>query len=434
MRVNILSQIALLLLAGALCRCTPAAAADTSDNGSALTEQTDTSTTEKPSTENPLMYVDWISLGKKTIEVGEGFKDVSFKLFSSRDWTVDYDRDLISIEPESGPGQVDSQAVRISLREGVAWDSYIRDAVFTAGSKTVKLPFKTVLRPWPLPQPGDTLTIIEYNVERGMQADKANNFDNFVAWVKAHDPDVLLLCECNDLNDETLGRLAVRWGHPYAKLTFDDGWNPAITSKYPMDRVVKFTKGTAHGAVAAKILGINFICYHAVAGWFDTNDWYNGEARDYDGYGSTPDTFDYRIAELHNIFDNTIFKYPEEKRWLISGDFNAVSRTEARWWNNGERYWVEHDYILGLGFWTDIMRVQHPDDHMFTYSRYHDWDDAKMDACEAQPQQMAYERLDYFYISEPLVPLAAESSVLSDDFTRASSDHRPIMLKLIYQE
>lgn len=389
---------------------------------------------------NPMMYIDWVGFSKGSIKVGKDFRSETIKIFASRDWTVEYNRDLLVIEPENGPGQVDSQLVKISLKEGIDWETdildakgYIPDAVFTAGKKVRNLAFITSIPDYPLPKDGDILTIVEYNIERGMAADKADKFDNFVKWVKEQDPDILLLCECNEFNDEKMRRLAARWGHPYAAVTVDDGWNPAITSKYPLENLVKYTKGFSHGALSAKILGINFICIHSCASWFDTNDWYGGEAKDYDGNGSI-NSFDYRISELHCLFDSTIFKYPGEKYWLLTGDLNAVSPTEKRWENWHEGYYVEHNYILSLDFWTDIMREQHPDDPMFTYARNHVWDEEAMQKTEDNPQQMSYERLDYFYISDALVPLAGESGVVSDDFTTTKSDHRPIRMTLTYKK
>jgi len=412
-----------------LCSCgKPAADSAVSEEQEEIQEEQ-----EEEETTNPLMLIDYIGLGKQEIPIGEDFTSAEFKLFSSRDWNVEYDRNLIKIEPENGPGQVDSQLVKVSLREGVAWDSYVPDAVFTAGKSSKTLAFYTYIPDYPLPQPGDTLKIIEFNILAGMKYDKANNFDNFVAWVKAQDPDVLLLCECNEFNDEKMRRLAARWRHPHVAVTVDDGWNPAITSKYPLEQLTKYSKGLSHGAVSAKIAGINYICVHSCASWFDNNDWYGGEPNDYDGNGSINST-DYRISELHCLFDQTIFARPEETRWILSGDLNAVSPTEKQWWYNGEGYFVEHNYILSLGCWTDIMRQQHPDLPMFTYSRAHDWSESSISSYDGKPNQMSYERLDYFYLSPELVPCAHSSAVLSDSFTDATSDHRPILLKIIYPE
>lgn len=373
---------------------------------------------EDPSEQdNPLMRYPYLTLSQRRVEIGEDFDGVTLQLFSSRQWQADYDSTLICIEPDTGPGQIDTQQIRISLREGVRFDSYIPDAVFTCEDWSIKLPFKTVLRDYPLPQKGDTLTIMEFNIERGMASDKEYNFDNFVAWVKEIDPDVLLLCECNEFNDETFSRLAVRWGHGYSALTFADGWNPAISSKYPLSQVVRFTNGMSHGAVKAEILGIGFICLHACAGWHV--DWYEGE-QDYDGDGDTDD-FDYRIAELHNIFDHTIFTDSgKDASWILTGDFNAVARSEKQWFYWGDKYWVEHDYIAGLGYWTDIMRAQHPDEALYTYGRNRNWNSGSA------------ERLDYFYLSPNLVGKAADSRVIADEFTASHSDHRPIVLRMVY--
>ena len=40
-----------------------------------------------------------------------------------------------------------------------------------------------------------TFKVVNYNILQGMVADKGNNYDNFVAWVKEQDPDVLALEE-----------------------------------------------------------------------------------------------------------------------------------------------------------------------------------------------------------------------------------------------
>lgn len=35
-----------------------------------------------------------------------------------------------------------------------------------------------------------TLRILYWNIQDGMWADQANNYDNFVAWVQEYDPDI----------------------------------------------------------------------------------------------------------------------------------------------------------------------------------------------------------------------------------------------------
>lgn len=406
MRLRFLS-LAMFLASVMMCCCSEVAGTEKPES-------------EKPGKEEPpIMQFDFLSLGKKEIGIGEDFTSVSFNIFSTRDWTVSYDDALISIEPSFGPGQVDSQKVTVSLLRPDKWDAYIEDAVFTAGEWHSYLRFKTIVPDYPLPQPGDTLTVVEFNIERGMASDIDNNFDNFVEWVKALDPDILLMCECNNFDDAKMSRLAARWKHPHVTVANSDGWNPAITSKYPIEDIVKYETAMQHGAVQGTILGINFICLHACATYYDALKWYKDEVVDYDGNGKI-NGFDYRLAELHNIFDHTILADGgKEKDWVFTGDFNAISRTEIQWWDRGDKYWVEHDYIKSMDFWTDVMREQHPGNPLFTYGRNRVWD------------AESSERLDYFYLSPSLVPCAVETAVLNDDFVAGHSDHRPIVMKLV---
>ena len=41
----------------------------------------------------------------------------------------------------------------------------------------------------------DNLRVLYWNIQNGMWSDQANNYNNFVAWVKKYDPDVCVWCE-----------------------------------------------------------------------------------------------------------------------------------------------------------------------------------------------------------------------------------------------
>src|SRR5690606_3689655 len=43
----------------------------------------------------------------------------------------------------------------------------------------------------------DDIKVISFNILEGMKTDRPNDYDNFVAWVQDHDPDVLALREVN---------------------------------------------------------------------------------------------------------------------------------------------------------------------------------------------------------------------------------------------
>ena len=42
-------------------------------------------------------------------------------------------------------------------------------------------------------------SVLYWNVQNGMWSDQGNNYDNFVKWVKKHDPDVCVWAECKSL-------------------------------------------------------------------------------------------------------------------------------------------------------------------------------------------------------------------------------------------
>ena len=57
-----------------------------------------------------------------------------------------------------------------------------------------------------------------------MKLDKAQNFDNFVDWVKEKDPDFMALCECNAFTEESLTALATGTPTPYSARRADFRW------------------------------------------------------------------------------------------------------------------------------------------------------------------------------------------------------------------
>ena len=102
----------------------------------------------------------------------------------------------------------------------------------------------------------ETLRFISYNILEGMKLDKAQNFDNFVDWVKEKNPDFMALCECNAFTEESLTALAGRYGHPYAILCKESGFPVGLTSKYPIElrnRLSKtFPSGTEPSTPASR--------------------------------------------------------------------------------------------------------------------------------------------------------------------------------------
>ena len=110
----------------------------------------------------------------------------------------------------------------------------------------------------------ETLRFISYNILEGMKLDKAQNFDNFVDWVKEKDPDFMALCECNAFTEESLTALAGRYGHPYAILCKESGFPVGLTSKYPIELRNRLLEDVPlwHGAIHTRIKDINVVVLH----------------------------------------------------------------------------------------------------------------------------------------------------------------------------
>ena len=173
----------------------------------------------------------------------------------------------------------------------------------------------------------ETLRFISYNILEGMKLDKAQNFDNFVDWVKEKDPDFMALCECNAFTEELLTALAGRYGHPYAILCKESGFPVGLTSKYPIELRNRLLEDVPlwHGAIHTRIKDINVVVLHL----YPFGTYPNGQ-----GAAGTGNT--YRDREINCILDSTIRRYPVEPLWLMAGDYQGFNRS-----NDPEHDWVK---------------------------------------------------------------------------------------------
>ena len=173
----------------------------------------------------------------------------------------------------------------------------------------------------------ETLRFISYNILEGMKLDKAQNFDNFVDWVKEKDPDFMALCECNAFTEESLTALAGRYGHPYAVLCKESGFPVGLTSKYPIELRNRLLEDVPlwHGAIHTRIKDINVVVLHL----YPFGTYPNGQ-----GAAGTGNT--YRDREINCILDSTIRRYPVEPLWLMAGDYQGFNRS-----NDPEHDWVK---------------------------------------------------------------------------------------------
>ncbi len=257
--------------------------------------------------------------------------------------------------------------------------------------------------------------VVSYNILEGMKNDKANNYDNFVAWVTEQKPDVLALEECNGFTAEFLADLARRWGHEYVAFNSEHkGMYPvALTSKYPVE-VVKFMQDAGnheiyHNAIHAKIKGVNVVVLHL----YPFSKYPNSSSAEV-GSGE-----EYRVREMNYILDNTIRKYPTEPYWLMMGDFNSYSPLDKDQLGN-DKYYDVHSLVLKNGYY-DAVRERH--NHFINST--------------------AHSRLDFIYCSQSILRNMTEAEIVKDDFTTMQvpvgedkkeqiSDHFPVTVTFRY--
>ncbi|NDV78733.1 endonuclease/exonuclease/phosphatase family protein [Dysgonomonas sp. 511] len=257
---------------------------------------------------------------------------------------------------------------------------------------------------------GESLRLISYNILEGMKLDKTNNYDNFVEWLKSYDPDIVALQEANGFTQESLEKLAARYNHPYVitNVKVGDNYPVALTSKYPLEKRRRVTKHVSHGCIFASIKGVNLVVTHL----WPQGYWH----QDGDGLGT-----EYRLHEMGIFLDSTINKFPMEPKWLLMGDFNAMSRIDMDGMDNpqGRDYRV-HDMIMDAGF-SDAVRHLHNYFHRTTPTVYGGWTAGRKGT-----------RIDFIYGTDAMLRDVTKAGVIYDDFTDNFSDHYPVMVEFRY--
>lgn len=240
-----------------------------------------------------------------------------------------------------------------------------------------------------------TMRLISYNILEGMKNDRANNYDNFVAWVLEYNPDVLALQEANGFTQESLEELAERYGHNYVVTNrkIGDNYPVAITSKYPIESRRRLTKHVSHGAIFATIEGINFVNLHL----WPQNYWHEQN----DNRGT-----EYRQQEMKIFLDSTFYKYPNEDKWLLLGDFNARARIDSTAHAPNTDYSV-HDMVADAGFYDTVRHLLDPNAYVGS-------------------------RIDYVYATPSILIDVVRAEFIRDDFTAVYSDHPPMLVDFRY--
>ena len=296
---------------------------------------------------------------------------------------------------------------------------------------------------------GSTLRVMCWNIQNGMWADQANNYNNFVAWVKKYNPDVCVWCEgetiFNTSGDKVYGTnrilpnawasVAQRYGHNYWSKSEDrDNYPQIITSKYPINTLAKIGQiGTTdayveHGSGLFEVEfnghSVYFVSFHAFAHAYDPKytssgtDAQNASAALYEG--------DYhREKEIRYVYEQTIEKYPSQSNWLMMGDFNSISSLDAEHHTGiNDTNWLLHDHILGKDYLKDIIAERNAPEDFFSSIN---GDSRRIDFIYASPAM--YDRIESTaIIIDSWTVLSQDKSVSDKGYFCRPSDHRPILV------
>ena len=270
-----------------------------------------------------------------------------------------------------------------------------------------------------------TVRFMDFNIADGMWKDQFNNYDDFVAWMKSQKVDIFAVCEAAshwNENKKSLPKneearylpyhwdeLAARWGHNYTALgAYQDNYPVAITSRFPIEVVQRLGgKQLSHGALHAKIMGVNYVVIHL---W--PQAYRKGDKTKTKGNGGN----EFRLSEINYIMDQTIRnpKYANEEHWVMAGDFNSWSPKDSAFHdeihgsNRKKRNKGVHNAVLNV-YPHDVISDKNPYEYQASTRR-------------------GRSRIDFIYCTEKLYSTVKRAYTVTDDFVHRTSDHRPLVM------
>jgi len=288
------------------------------------------------------------------------------------------------------------------------------------------------------------MRLLYWNIQNGMWDGQNDNYDRFVEFVKAQDPDICVWCEAQSIwltdSDKAMpaedrylvdgwGELAARYGHPYWGIGgYRDNYPQVITSKYPITYVDKILGEepdhiVAHGAgwATVEVNGktVNIVTLHT---WPQA---YAPNVADREASRAAHGGDIYRAMEMQYICEHTIGTVPgaENQLWMMMGDFNSRSRVDNDFYGyaDDDPRLLVHDYIRAHTPYLDVIKEKYPD--------------------EFKPSTGGKtSRIDFVYCTPPLYDRIVAADIIWDDYTTPirdpqnlsnfwrPSDHLPILV------
>ena len=277
----------------------------------------------------------------------------------------------------------------------------------------------------------DTLRLLYWNIQNGMWDGQEDNYDRFVGWVKAQNPDVCVWCEAKSIyktgtGDKAApeanylpdhwGELAARYGHKYwYKGGQRDNYPQVITSRYPIENVARIIgekpdSVVSHGAGWAYIekngRRINIVTLHTWPQAYAFN--VAQEDRDRSRRENGGDR--YRRMEIEDICRHTILTEPDaaNQLWMMMGDFNSRSVKDNwvyKFPEDDPRLWVSR-YVLENTPYVDVIAERNPN-NFYTSTG-------------------GKSRIDFVYCTRPLYDRITDARIIDDAYTRPVRDAKKI--------
>ncbi len=292
-----------------------------------------------------------------------------------------------------------------------------------------------------------TLRVLYWNIQNGMWCGQAEDYKQFVNWIRKKNPDICIFAEASTIYytgtskempveerylPDHWGELAARWDHGYwFKGAQRDNYPQVITSRFPIDSVATFVgvrpdTVVAHGAGWARIQlegierPLNIVTCHLRPFGY--------------GYGVPPEkrkessaSYEgdhHRRKEAQWLLRHTVgtSEDPTKELWLMAGDFNSRSRKDNKKYKYSDAapsFMVQDFMMSAASPYYDVVAESFPGI----------W-------C---PSHANNSRIDYVYVTRDLLDACKDVFVDTDSYTAPipaedvsrfwnPSDHYPIIV------
>ena len=273
-----------------------------------------------------------------------------------------------------------------------------------------------------------TLKVISYNIWNGYEWGKDSlRHQEVLSWISSQNPDVVAMQELNDYTKEKLLIDAKAWGHSYAEILKTSGYPVGITSNKPIITKERIIENMHHGALYCETWGIDFIVIHL-----------------------SPFSYQKRHEEANLILSKLSEIKNEQNKYIILGDFNAVSPFDADFYNGNEEmmtgmrnYEAKNDHVRNLFFDEleyGVLSAFLSFPLIDVVQRY-TYDLDERISCPTQVNEKQKNegrpsdsnRIDYILVSPILANICTNAKVLNGKPTFYLSDHYPVMAEFKFE-